>query len=149
MALLKKFWVYLIPFAEKFRLEDSDFIFEDEIMQQSYKEKFIGIFLLLTFLFGNFSAFSQTRKANGGQTTTSTSKKEEKAECKGGYSGIVWYIRKDTTKNSGKFGSNYSKIYTYQSNIIIRDDTTTQGTIYKDYNGIGGSFNFTGKAFGP
>lgn len=115
-------------------------------MQQSYKQKSIGLFLLLTFLFGNFSAFSQTRKANSGQTTASTAKKEEKSECKGGYSGIVSYNRTVKTTNSGKFGSTYSKFYTYQSNIVIRDDGTTQGTIYKDYNGIGGSFNFTGKA---
>lgn len=115
-------------------------------MQQSYKQKSIGLFLLLTFLFGNFSAFSQTRKTNSGQTAAATSKKEEKAECKGGYSGIVSYNRTVKTNSSGKFGSTYSKVYTYQSNIIIRDDGTTQGTIYKDYNGIGGSFNFTGKA---
>ncbi|MCD9186083.1 MAG: hypothetical protein LUM44_06600 [Pyrinomonadaceae bacterium] len=104
--------------------------------QTLFGQRFIGAVLLLAILAGSFSAFAQ--KKTGGQTP--------KGKCNGGYSGIVTYNRKITTTSSGRYGSTYSRTYEYTSNIVVRDDGTTQGSIYNDYNGIGGSFNFTGKA---
>ena len=106
-------------------------------MKQSFKKTFTGFFLLITILFGSLAAFAQTK------TGVKTSGKNE---CKGNYSGIVTYNRTIKHHSPGKSGSSYDRTYVYQSNVVIRDDGSTQGSIYADYNGIGGSFNFTGKA---
>ena len=100
-------------------------------------------------MFGNISTFAQKRNGTvkpNNQTTASNQKKEEKKDCKGNYSGVVTYNRTIKQSHPGRYGSSFDRTYIYQSNIGIRDNGTTQGSVYPDYNGIGGSFNFTGKA---
>ena len=122
--------------------------------QTFFKQQFIGLFILTAILFGNFSAFAQRRggaaktSVPGGQTTAAATnqKKETKKECKGNYSGQVTYNRTIKQSHSGRYGSTYQRTYIYQSTIPIRDDGSTQGSIYPQASGIGGSFNFYGKA---
>jgi pimeloyl-ACP methyl ester carboxylesterase len=116
-------------------------------MRQSYKQKFISLFLLTTILFGNISTFAQTKRntAGGGQVAANQ-KKEDKKDCKGNYTGVVTYNRTIKQNHSGEYGSFFARTYTYDSTISIRDDGRTQGSIYPQVNGISGSFNFYGTA---
>lgn len=117
-------------------------------MQYSYRKTFIGFLLLITLLTGPLAGLAQ--KTGGvktvGTVAANTGAKDAKGECKGNYSGVVNYTRRIKTAHTGKFGSAYNREYVYNSQIIVSDNGKTQGTIYKEYNGIGGSFNFMGKA---
>lgn len=103
--------------------------------------RWVAAVLIAVSVLGNSAVYGQKSVAK-----TAAAKTESKAECKGNYTGIVTYTRTVRTQYSGKFGSNYQHNYTFNSNISIRDDGRTNGSMYADSNGIGGSFNFMGKA---
>lgn len=112
--------------------------------QRTKFNKVVAIAVTYAVLLANISVFGQ--KPAGKPSATQTASAKAKPECKGNYSGVVTYTRVIKTTHEGRYGSKYERNYTYTSNISIRDDGSTQGSIYSDYNGIGGSYNFTGKA---
>lgn len=112
--------------------------------QSSYKQKFVGLFLLTTVLLGNISAFAQSKRGNS--QVAANQKKDAAKDCKGNYTGVVTYNRTIKQNHSGEYGSFFNRTYTYDSTISIRDDGRTQGTIYPQAGGIAGSFNFSGAA---
>lgn len=98
-------------------------------------QKFITAILLLL---ATITALPQKKVATNSKP---------KSECNGNYTGIVTYSRTIKTNHTGRYGSTYSRTYTYQSNIVITDNGATTGSIMASENsGITGSFNFTGKA---
>lgn len=114
-------------------------------MQNSYRKTFIGFLLFITLMTGTFAVFAQ-RTSTTATNAGSKSSIAPKGECKGNYTGVVNYTRKIKTAHTGKFGSVYNREYTYTSQINVTDNGKTQGTMYKEYNGVGGSFNFMGRA---
>jgi pimeloyl-ACP methyl ester carboxylesterase len=113
--------------------------------ERTYLQRGIAAAMLVAVWFANFSLYGQKAAAPSGKTMTST-KPTAKSECKGNYTGVVTYTRTIRMASPGKFGSMYKHEYTYTSNISIRDNGQTQGSMYSDYNGVGGSFNFMGRA---
>lgn len=115
-------------------------------MTHSFKQKFIGLCLLSSILFGNLSAFAQRR--TGSQTNSSVQKTSDKTAktCNSGYQGSVNYTKTVSTTSTGRYGSYTNMKRTYQANIIVRDDGTPQGSTSMSEIGLTGSFNLTGKA---
>lgn len=115
---------------------------------KTYRQKFIAFILLLTFVFGSFSASGQ--KTTGGKTvaTNSNQKKDSKKDCDGGYSGTVTYTKTLTDGWTGKFGSHYDRKKVYQVNIPIRADGGQTGSVQMSpYDGkVTGTFNFKARA---
>ena len=118
--------------------------------QTSFKQKFIGLFLITGILFGNLSVFTQTRRKTNspvGTQTAGTQPKKEKKECAGGYSGTVSYMRTLTDSWTGKFGSNMNRKKIFQVNIPVRDDGGQTGSAQMSADGgISGTFNFKARA---
>ena len=116
-------------------------------MTHSFKQKFIGLFLLSSILFGNFSAFAQKR--TGSQTNSSvqkTSGEKSAKTCNSGYQGTVNYTKIVATSSTGRYGSYTNMKRTYQTNIAIRDDGRQQGSTSMSELGLTGSFNLYGQA---
>lgn len=116
-------------------------------MTHSFKQKFIGLFLLTAVLFGNFSTLAQRR--TGGQTNASaqkTSAEKPAKSCDSGYQGSVNYTKIVSTSSTGRHGSYTNMKRTYQATIIIRDDGKPQGSTSMSELGLTGSFNLYGKA---
>jgi pimeloyl-ACP methyl ester carboxylesterase len=115
-----------------------------------FRQKFTGIFFLITLLYGNFSTFAQTRRAttaapNKAQVAANQSSKDKK-DCKSGYTGAVNYTKTVATTSSGKYGSYTHMKRTYQANIVVRDDGRQQGSTSMSEAGLTGSFNLYGQA---
>ncbi len=55
-------------------------------MEQSFRQTFIGVIILASILFGNFSIFAQKR---GGINDQTASNNQPKKECNSGYIGSV------------------------------------------------------------
>lgn len=115
-------------------------------MTHSFKQKFIGLLLLTSILFGNFSALAQKR--TGGQAKTPVQKTSDKAakSCNSGYQGSVNYTKTVSTTSTGRHGSYTNMKRTYQTNIVIRDDARQQGSTSMSELGLTGSFNLYGQA---
>jgi len=115
--------------------------------QSSFKHKFIGLFLLTTFLSGNITTFfAQTKRTGGGQVAANQKSGAATKDCKGNYTGVVKYNRTVKQNHSGQYGSLFSRTFVYESTIAIRDDGRDQGSLYPQGSGIAGSFNLYGTA---
>lgn len=127
-------------------------------MKQSFKQQFIGLFLLTTVLFGNIFALAQTRRIGGtstpaktsvpgGKTTAASQPPKNEKDCKSGYSGSVTYTQTLTDSWRGKFGSYHTRKKVIQVNIPIRDDGRQTGSaLMSPDGGVNGTFNFKSQA---
>lgn len=111
-----------------------------------FKQKLIGLVILNSILFGNFSALAQRRTS--GQTKVAAQKTSDKPpkSCNSGYQGSVNYTKTVATTSTGKFGSYTHLKRAYQASIVIRDDGRQQGSTSMSEIGLTGSFNLYGQA---
>lgn len=102
-------------------------------MQRSRK-----IFTVILLLIAAISALPQKRAASGGKP---------KGECNGNYTGTITYNRTIRTHYTGNHGSSYTRVYTYQSTIVVSESAGATGSLSASYEGgLSGSFNLPGKA---